>query len=544
MSTKTNFKRVALVAVAALGAGVLSVAPANAAAGDPIVAASISIVSPTVDTVAAIGHCSVSNTAGASGATITPSALLVFTTPATPIPPVTANATGYIAIESGPASWVNVDGANVNANATVVTFNGFSQTATLKASATGQVRATAYTSAGVAVETYAITVGATCETNVMSVAKSFVQGRLDSGEAVSNIDVAGSLDREETTVKISVALNDLYGNNLTTNGAVSISATNGAKVGYNAVGTSSSAFALDTATVDEVFVTAPTAGTAVDTVVTIAFNGVTVATKSVKIRGKATKIAISDVTIGTSDSSDGYFAYQFMDAAGNVTTNGGNLLVRGGVIATSATGLDSLVTAAVATLAPSTLTGTTSFGDGAFTCAPGKSGSTTLRLAGTNSSLDTLLSDPVTLKCAGGLDTWTVSLDKASYAPGEIATLTITGKDSRGQAVSDNTAFGVGTTASSTAGAGGFFVSGPTDTTKFVSGSKTFKIVIGNVEGAFAGTTKLVGTTDASAKAFSYVVKATNPGVTNADVLKAIVSLIASINKQIAALQKALLKKK
>ncbi len=33
-------------------------------------------------------------------------------------------------------------------------------------------------------------------------------------------------------------------------------------------------------------------------------------------------------------------------------------------------------------------------------------------------------------------------------------------------------------------------------------------------------------------------------GVSNADVLKAIVSLIASINKQIAALQKALLKKK
>jgi len=32
MSTKTNFKRIALVAVAALGAGVLSVAPANAGA--------------------------------------------------------------------------------------------------------------------------------------------------------------------------------------------------------------------------------------------------------------------------------------------------------------------------------------------------------------------------------------------------------------------------------------------------------------------------------------------------------------------------------
>jgi hypothetical protein len=38
-------------------------------------------------------------------------------------------------------------------------------------------------------------------------------------------------------------------------------------------------------------------------------------------------------------------------------------------------------------------------------------------------------------------------------------------------------------------------------------------------------------------------VKSTSTAVTNADVLKAIVSLIASINKQIAALQKAILKK-
>jgi hypothetical protein len=38
-------------------------------------------------------------------------------------------------------------------------------------------------------------------------------------------------------------------------------------------------------------------------------------------------------------------------------------------------------------------------------------------------------------------------------------------------------------------------------------------------------------------------VKASSSAVSNADVLKAIVSLIASINKQIAALQKAILKK-
>jgi hypothetical protein len=45
-----------------------------------------------------------------------------------------------------------------------------------------------------------------------------------------------------------------------------------------------------------------------------------------------------------------------------------------------------------------------------------------------------------------------------------------------------------------------------------------------------------------SAVAVPYTV-ASSGGTTNEDVLKAIVSLIASINKQIAALQKALLRR-
>jgi len=42
----------------------------------------------------------------------------------------------------------------------------------------------------------------------------------------------------------------------------------------------------------------------------------------------------------------------------------------------------------------------------------------------------------------------------------------------------------------------------------------------------------------------AYTIKASSASVTNAEVLSAIVQLIASINKQIAALQKALTKKK
>ena len=49
--------------------------------------------------------------------------------------------------------------------------------------------------------------------------------------------------------------------------------------------------------------------------------------------------------------------------------------------------------------------------------------------------------------------------------------------------------------------------------------------------------------TDTAAKTVQYKIASTSTAVSNADVLKAIVSLIASINKQIAALQKALLKK-
>jgi len=546
MSTKTLRKRIALVAVSALGLGVLSVAPSSALLADPILASDVSITSTTGTGVANIGICAVS---ASTGATITPTANLVFTVGV-------ANGSGYLLIESGPASWVNVSSMTVNANATKVTNSALGGTATLKASATGTVKVTAYNSSDVAVETYAITVVAACSADAMTVAKSFVQGVVNNATAAtSNIDEASSLDVSEAPAYIAVALNDAYGADLVTAGALVVSATNGALVGWNATGTATSAVAATTAASGYVKVTAPTAGSPVDTVVTISFNGTTVATKSVKIRGKAVKLVIADQTVGKSgttagtalggpsaDVGVGYFDYQFLDSAGNVVLNNYSA-TSGYVAATSLTGLDAQVTAANGVTKPTTLTGATSYGDGQFTCPAGKSGSTTLRIAGTNSSLDTLLSDPVTLTCGGGLDTWTIALDKTTYAPGEIATLTVTGKDSFGKTVADATAL-VGASANSAAGAGATWVSAPADLNKFVSGVKKYTMIIGNVEGSYVGTMKLTGTTDATAKTFSYVVKSNSTAVTNAEVLAAIVKLIASINKQIAALQKALTKKK
>jgi hypothetical protein len=156
--------------------------------------------------------------------------------------------------------------------------------------------------------------------------------------------------------------------------------------------------------------------------------------------------------------------------------------------------------------------------------------------------------------CAYGVRKYEASLDKASYAPGEIATLTITATDKNGKSVYDY---------SGTAGAGADLgtlakspeitlpqmtaVSTPTWSDEFAGGKKTYKFTVGTTEGSFSGIVNLPlhnsSTYGVAAKTVAYKVASTSTGVSNADVLKAIVSLIASINKQIAALQKALLKK-
>ena len=139
-----------------------------------------------------------------------------------------------------------------------------------------------------------------------------------------------------------------------------------------------------------------------------------------------------------------------------------------------------------------------------------------------------------------------MSLDKAAYAPGEVATLTISGKDSDGFPV--NTTDGISTSGTLVeySFGGMTFVTAPTATDIFNSaaGQKKYTLSVVTTEGSFVGTIKLLGaTTDTAAKTVQYKVANPTPGVSNADVLKSIVSLIASINKQIRALQKLILRR-
>jgi hypothetical protein len=133
-------------------------------------------------------------------------------------------------------------------------------------------------------------------------------------------------------------------------------------------------------------------------------------------------------------------------------------------------------------------------------------------------------------------------MDKASYSPGEIATLTIKGVDEYGGIVSDNATHGAGVSSLSIPGMT-IIGAAATSADKFVNGALTYKYRVDQAEGNFVGQALVTATVDTIAETVLYSIKSTSGGVTNADVLKAIVSLIASINKQIAALQKALLKR-
>jgi hypothetical protein len=539
-----------------LGLGVLtSVAPASAAA---VAVGDVSISSSTGSATANIGICYVSGEAstGTEKATVTTAATLTLT--------VGTSSTGYFKITSGPAKFTGVTTLTVNAAADTATWTASTGSATLKASAVGSVRVTAFTAAGAAIETYDITVVASCADDAYSAADSYFRAvasaSVTAGLVTTNVDDSNSTDIASAgKAYIALALNDAYGNNLVTEGALVATATNGAlvKIGTDSAGISSTAVLATTGEDTYVRVDTPTAGTPVTTVVTVTFNGTTIGSRTITLRGWGKSITVlqADVTVGksgiaysdTSTNGAGSFLYQWKDAAGNVVP-GGN------VSATAATGLTGLVTQAIGGLsvsvgntkartaiAPTAIKDAASYGDGKYTCTgSSSSGSATIAVAGLNANLETIVSNTFKATCGGALDTWTVSLDKASYAPGEIGTLTISGKDAKGAIVNDITAL---TGLVATIGGGAAFVTAPTATDLFDEGVAKYSFLVGNTEGSYAASVTVTGATDSTAKTATYKVVSNSGAVSNADVLKAIVSLIASINKQIAALQKALLRR-
>jgi hypothetical protein len=208
-----------------------------------------------------------------------------------------------------------------------------------------------------------------------------------------------------------------------------------------------------------------------------------------------------------------------------------------------------ILTAGTTSRTPSPTSTTVPKGQFNASCSGSKGGTATgLKLKYVSSALVTITSPEFSLTCGGTVFSYTASLDKASYVPGDIATLTISAKDIFGNVVYDTET--IGTTGSGTEasilGSNMTAVVAPTNADTFTGGVKTYKYVVGGTEGSYNMIVDLdehtSSATGQSAVTIAYKIAGTG-AVSNADVLKAIVSLIASINKQIAALQKALLKR-
>ncbi len=599
MSTKTLRKRIALVAVAALGAGVLSVAPAHAGDGDVYVSLIASTTGSAVTSTTAANARQVGFVTATNTAAVTSTDLLTFSSGqaqtgiclSTCSMPWeferTSDTNGLSVVVVGGTLSSVADSITLTNGSGVLSLSGDRKTAVLAAGttdssllgvATASSGATTmqvlfYEGSGIAGQTTA-TQGALVGSLTLTIASASASGVYSEANSTINTQVpyvkgttASGLNAYDSTSRIAngsvgaiyVALQDAYTAAITT-GTLTATATGGAFVnitdGAPAAGqdyAAVSAFDSETDVVGGdayIHVTQPVSGVAGTSTVTITLNGQVIATKTLNWNGDIASIAVTENsdTIWRNGSSEAnqattgaYVEYIVKDAAGNALTTSTVPTISG------ATG--ALVGATLSTTAGTTygasMDASTGYGYGTVIVPSSTlngAGSYKLKILNSVGTAIYSTEQKVTVS-NGGLNSFVASWDKASYAPGEIAVLTVTGKDIYGNTIADGTlAAGLSLTVAGSATAGFSSVGTACSTaTAFYGGKFTCKFAA-NTEGAWSYSVDVSTATPQSASVGS--VKITSGGaVTNADVLKAIVSLIASINKQIAALQKALLKK-
>jgi len=630
MSTKTNFKRIALVAVTALGAGVLSVAPASAAneatdgqfilitrastTGAGVVAADTNAArstgwitkgtasGATTGTTSAVGGTTVGFMVSAAGGAdavtgvIFPGAQLAFS--ATTASAVSAEGMSVVvsgATISGFDAAQGTEAVNgtrttaVAVQATTTDDNFITGLITANAAAGSTVTIAVYQGTGVAttstatngvlVGSIALTVAAASASGTYSAADSqiFIQPAIAAGATSSStdaFDTTSRLDNGQVGV-IRVLTRDAYLGAVT--GALTASASAGTVVVTNSnvaaadsySGTST--FATQTSFDGDgyIVVRQPTANTASTSVVTITLDGAVIATKTLNWNGIAASvdlIAANSASIfsngyapGTGDgiAADGRNAniyYVVKDAAGNALTvsDAATLLSisdqTGSLVGASIVQGD--VTGTLAAANVTAVLQTKSLGYGVATMnVPSTSlrGAGTYRLAYVNGLGATIKSAVINATVSGAAHTFSASWDKASYASGDIATLTISAKDSAGNAIADGVALGsnslITTNTDGLTSVTSSCDSANIATTTFSGGKKECKFAVKNTAGSYSFTATIPTATSQAATAGTVKVTDSSGAVSNAQVLQSIVALIASINKQIQALQKLILRR-
>ncbi|MFZ4123511.1 MAG: hypothetical protein ACOYJ3_02870, partial [Candidatus Planktophila sp.] len=531
--------RIALVAATALGAGLLSVVsvPAANAAAD-------NVCGNSSDGAAYVysEDCGSINLLGSSGSGLTQTATLlatgaiaVYTNQNTATATVTGGrftqvVHGYI---TGTSS-TSAEGANSNYLGLIAVPNS---------GATSMV-ISFKDNAGTLTERITVTIASTSLYNKYSAADSSVLwGNGEDYSALTDASSSNSSKASGGILKGQISITDAYGNYLAT-GIITATASAGAVVVLDDE-TSKGTTNVDYMTaydgdiefnVQQADVDVPWNGT-----VTIAYNGTVVATKSGVLTGEVASVTMSSPKIGKKNSSNTDAArVAFADAAGNPVYPAADSKLSA-VSSTLGTIVSGLTYAEAAS--------SSSTGKITMTCTNGTMGAVKgLQMQYLNTSGTLVKSNTWDSGCADIPFTVEASWDRVSYVPGSIATLTLRFKDSRGNLANAYDAIGADLTVTGGPSATAITPIAAGDKPSGVTGVRTYQYVVGTTEGDFVAVVvpATVKTNNSSATNISlpYSVKSAVAGVSNADVLKAIVSLIASINKQIAALQKALLKKK
>jgi hypothetical protein len=565
MSTKTTFKRVALVTVAAMGLGVLtSVAPASAAVTDSTsfqltlsTTASGTTNYGVVSTTAYASNAAVSEVIAGARIAVSTAAQGTFAAGDKQVFTITGDATWVdwdVAVSgAGPdTATVSLTGGNkvltisgtgadtlenaaiqVGANATgTITITGSGLIGGNSTVATTQTR-TLYiiaSAAATAVGTYNA-----AKSNVQTTWNGVAAGTVNVDESGANIALNGG------SVKTLVDLNDAFGGAATA-GSLVATVTGGLVVGWDGVGTTAQAVATDDNAV--AYVSQGTANVAGSGTLTITYNGVVVGTKTVKVLGDLASITVTPKKIGQSSSATtGGVAIVLKDAASNVIPSGAYTLSLDTTVPSTIVSAYTNETQSIVVnngnSGAETSTATVVTQGGKLTCSAVAGKATGLKLKALNKAGATITSAAFDFSCAGDIDSFTATFDKASYKAGEVAVLTVTSKDEDGNIANDVVKQGAVTVSS-----GAFTTTdgnpvGGAATGATVNGVATYKFVVGQTAGSYTAVVSVPGAATTTTATVAVAVTSANASEI-AQLVKVIGTLLTTFTKQIAALIKAL----
>ena len=567
MSTKTISKRVALATVVALGAGVLSLVSVSSANA----AVTLNVASNAADGISAVATSASPASSGliaqgtgtglAETATLAASGkIAVQYVPTAGIGSILVTGGTISSATTGAASYLVTNGTYVvgtSGNTTITAL--IAPNAGVTSMTVGMYQnstASSTTQSGTLEKLLTVAVASSSVADVLSLTNTKIYYNpttvaTTQSSGYTGADVATS--NYATSAFFTVAPRDAYNTVLTSAHFVQVSATNGALVSISNSGTNAitptapSAFvATSGSSATDPVVQVKAAGTVLaggSTTVTVSIDGVVVGTAPFTFTGKVAKVVLGAAGNGYSGASTSAapnrMSIAFYDAAGNtVYPASGTPTTYPAGLAKNANAWKGFGTSYGTPVYPtSSTTGYVYFG-----CPSGTNVTDAAVMDYTNTDGTVVSSNSSTFTCSGIADVYSAKLDKATYKPGDIATLTVTFKDSKGSLANDNP-LGIAAAAPVISLGGMTPVTAPAINDVTINGVKTYIYTVGTSTGGYAGSASFptVNALDGVAQTLSYTIA--DGGTSLNDVLKGIVSLIASINKQIAALAKLVTKK-